>query len=800
MSIISEVKGFIIQSEHYSEGKQFEVFPDKTSRVALLYGRNGSGKSTIARGFRKIKEQTTDVKIDIFNHDGGVLDNFKNSKESNVFIFDEDYIEKKVKVREEGLDTIVLIGDQVYVDEKIKEVKQEIKKLTKEKEKQDVIVEEVNMPQNPKSPLFYQNNCVRILKKRWANIDCEIKGNKANSSVRVEDVEKFSKIKDSKNNITELENELTAKLETYQNTSNATNIISEKISNISEPDILLEENIKELLLQTIEKPRLTEREESILSVFESKMAELSTIKDYLSDDNIEMCEKCLQPIKKSYRENTLEQIKKIVNKEYDDFIKKIEKYWITPIDVENYNQFKVIDEKQYNSIFVAISELNSVIKKHNEKIDNKLENPYNLIEYGCEIELSKCYESLNKELNLMESKRVTYNLAFGSRNDFKDELLELNRQIAKYEIMDDYNQFESRLKSQKDEMEILDGLNSELEKLETKLFELQLELKSTKIAMEEINNSLRYIFYSKDRLFLEVEADGLYHLKVNNQVVSPNRVSSGERNAIALSYFFTELADGTEHKSIYSLPQLLVIDDPISSFDFGNRIGIMSLIKLKMQKILLQNCDTKCLVMTHDTSVMFDLRNCFEEISKKCKSNGVHAKVSMYEINEVANLITFEPNNNEYNQAIKQVYSFATSSSQEDSTSVGNTMRRVLEGFATFSYRKGISDVSCDESILSIIPEDKRTYFEASMYRLVLNSESHFKENIQGNTEINWFNYLTMDEKSRTAKDIICFLYLLNSQHVLFQLEVKSNKKQEVKNTREQIEESIQSWIDDIFK
>lgn len=255
MSIISEIKGFIIKSEYYGEGKKFEIFPEKKNRVALLYGRNGSGKSTIARGFRKIKEDTADVEIDIFNHEDKVLNNFRDSKKSNIFIFDENYIEQKVKVREDGLDTIVLIGDQVYVDKKIKNVKKEIEKLTKEKEKQDMIVEVLSAPRNPESPFFYEYRCVSTLKKRWANIDCIIKGNKTNSNVSIKDLEKFSKIKTSKNSITELEKELKSKLETYQNTSSATGTIDVKISNISQTDILLEENVKELLLQTIEKQR-----------------------------------------------------------------------------------------------------------------------------------------------------------------------------------------------------------------------------------------------------------------------------------------------------------------------------------------------------------------------------------------------------------------------------------------------------------------------------------------------------------------------------------------------------------------
>ena len=43
---------------------------------------------------------------------------------------------------------------------------------------------------------------------------------------------------------------------------------------------------------------------------------------------------------------------------------------------------------------------------------------------------------------------------------------------------------------------------------------------------------------------------------------------------------------------------------------------------------------------------------------------------------------------------------------------IGNIMRQALEAFATFVYKKGIEDISTDDTVLSIIDEKYRDYFE----------------------------------------------------------------------------------------
>ena len=92
----------------------------KTIKGTLVYGRNGSGKSTIARGFRKIigeKDQPINY-ASVLDKNGSPIV-LTESEKKKIFIFDEDYVDKNVKLQEDHLDTIVMLGKQADLTEQI---------------------------------------------------------------------------------------------------------------------------------------------------------------------------------------------------------------------------------------------------------------------------------------------------------------------------------------------------------------------------------------------------------------------------------------------------------------------------------------------------------------------------------------------------------------------------------------------------------------------------------------------------------------------------------------------------------
>ena len=137
---------------------------------------------------------------------------------------------------------------------------------------------------------------------------------------------------------------------------------------------------------------------------------------------------------------------------------------------------------------------------------------------------------------------------------------------------------------------------------------------------------------------------------------------------------------------------------------------------------------------------------------------------------------------------MKAVYDYACGKNANDTLIVGNLMRRVMEAFSTFVYKKGIAEISCDDTILQQIGDkDYIDYFKNLMYRLVLNGDSHMLERTNSLDDMDYLNFLSDEERRRTAQEVICFVYLLNKRHILAHLEGKQN-----------IETNIQKWCADI--
>lgn len=142
-------------------------------------------------------------------------------------------------------------------------------------------------------------------------------------------------------------------------------------------------------------------------------------------------------------------------------------------------------------------------------------------------------------------------------------------------------------------------------------------------------------------------------------------------------------------------------------------------------------------------------------------------------------------NQNEYTDLLKEIFEFANADKATEENSIGNQMRRVLEAFSTFSFKVGIDKLSTKPDILELLPtQELKDYFENLMYRLVLNGESHGKDTAKFFPRTDFYENLSPEEKQRTAKDILCFMYLLNKQHIKSHLNDDTN--------------IIEQWINEI--
>ena len=243
--------------------------------------------------------------------------------------------------------------------------------------------------------------------------------------------------------------------------------------------------------------------------------------------------------------------------------------------------------------------------------------------------------------------------------------------------------------------------------------------------------------------------------------------------------------NGKENNNAYEEEYFLVIDDPISSYDHENKIGIMSFLKFKLGQFSLGNGDTRFLLMTHDLTTFYELTKVYKELFNK--------QANFYELRDCA-LRPFDADKrHEYTELLKIIYNYADGQTVGDEIVIGNMMRQVLEAFSTFEYRLGIEKISTNEDVLNKLEKPElKAYFKNLMYRLVLNGGSHRKDQVQAMESLDFFSLISEVEKRRTARDVLCFIYMLNPMHLIKHMKSSSETLD--------LENKLDSWCEDIEK
>jgi len=788
--MIDEVSGIKIKGANFECDTELQVYEsDKEFPISIVYGKNGSGKSTISRAFNSLKGNTeaTIQEVEAINKDNAQIELSYDEKQ-NILIFNEDYVDMNIRIREDGLNAIVVIGERKELEDQIKDAEKKVNDAQEKSNKQKEICDKYNDESQIISPQCYMGKIVLSLKgdENWAGRDCKIKGNRTASQVRTDTYKQFILRTPSKSR-DELIKDFEEKIRELQEAKSG----SRKIEPAVKTDFILAFNEKEferLLAKKIEKPELSEREKFLLSYVAERGHEKHTVsvKDYFELNENTICPFCLQSVNENYKEELFASIEKILSKKAKDHQKELKEYIRTEFEYD-LNKYDLLDSNKINECKQIMLEINLLIKENNTKIENKCSNLYLPITISLNNILNK-FDLFIEKLVELEDLRIEYNKNALDISTKIEALNTINYDIAYYDIKDNYDSYQKQEKIKKNEDMLYAKLLEDLELCNKKFQELIEKKKNAKIALDFINDGLKYIFFSNSRLTIEYRNDQ-YILKSRNKPVTPKKISVGERNAIALCYFFSNMMLGKDENKIYLDKYMLIIDDPVSSFDMGNRIGILSYLKYQMQRIAIGNSKTKMLIMTHDIQTFYDLHKVAKEVITHCggKTDGKKSSLKLLELQNNAFDDFNMRDRNEYTCLLEKIFDYANGNFPEYEIAVGNSMRRILEAFSTFSYKMGIEEISTDKKILDKLDKPYGKYFENLMYRLVLHGGSHYKDHINAMGNSGFFDCISSEEKCRTARDVICFIYCLNDAHVLEHLSHKENTK-----------ESIETWMQNI--
>lgn len=763
-------------------------------RFSLLYGKNGSGKSTVSRAFRKIKGENVKqiYRASFVDEDHNPVE-LANGMLSNLYVFDEDFINDNIRIDGEGLNSIIVMGAVKDADEKIEKLRPDYEKSIVEYQKQEEKYNAYNDVGNNLCPEYHLRKIAQSLRgdDNWAGRDGKIHGNKQNSPVRDDTYKQFISITPRKKR-DELIVEFNELFQKFEQAKSGSKRIDRGVPSLVPYSYIEAENkIRTLLEEKIEKPELTEREKMLFGLLEKEGDQkLDQIKRFFSKKGNSICPFCFQDVEAHYAEALVISIEKILSKKVEKHQAELQKCCLKPVEVA-LDEFEILPGDTKRRIEKKINLLNNSIEDINKLLSQKAANVYEPIKM-LNYELAKSYAECSSLLQQLEEERIEYNKSATDTSELVRLLTEVNSAIAHYDIFDLYAKYLAKDKERKAAKDTFDKLGSERDSKKKDMEDLEQEKRNARIAMNAINDDLAYIFFSKNRLKIDYR-DEKYYLYSHGRPVEPSNVSMGERNAIGLCYYFNRIMENQNKEDVFKQAYLLVIDDPVSSFDAENRIGILSYLKFKLGQHLLGNKDTRCVLMTHDLQTFYDTRHFMDEIlSKLFEMQNIHlGKASQYITElELSNKQVTDTNissRSEYTRLFEIVFNYANHGASAYTATIGNIMRKIMEAFGTFIYKRGMEQLSTDEEIVSSLsPEDKK-YFENLMYRLVLNTGSHFKEKAMTINDMKFFDFISDEAKRRTARDIICYLYILNPLHVLAHLKKCEN-----------VETTIEKWRTDL--
>lgn len=777
--MFANLKGIKFNTSYgiFNKDDILDLFP---KRFNVLYGKNGSGKSTIAKAINNLKTpiDVNSAPISFLNKEttpNNRIISLSEEDKKNIFVFNEDFIERNVKIAGNGLNTIVMLGAQVELDNQIQE--QEVKRTNLNSE----LVNLVTALENCETAQVNTKNQIKnTLTTNWSEREMQIKGTRQKGSVTETLIAELLTMSKIPANISDISAQIEKSIKNLQKTKGQ-EIISWNLKNIElSADI---DVINTKLKTIISSPKLEDRDKKIIEIVSGSYGHyINNVKSIFQSPSVTTCPLCLRSIDDSEKQELFRIVECILNKDADDFKNELESFkkkfseiTINPpqFDFENSNELIAILSKN-------IHEYNSEQIKAKAIIDKKMENilsPFhNEIDKQILQEKIDCVNNVIQNINSLISK---YNETITAQNEIKKDALALNKTLARLELDANitlYNSQEQSLQSIKNSK---NAKELEITQCDLQITNLKAQKQNVTIAFDFIQQAMAYVFFDRNRMSLKKD-DGCYKLTSRNKDVEPKDVSVGERNIIALCYFFANIFAGRTEATKYSIPSLIIIDDPVSSFDFENRVGVISFLKWMIDSFYKGNEYTTILLMTHDISTIFDLEKVESEIFENGNKNYIELKNKSlaYEVDSW----------NEYKKMFATIFSFAKGSCDQNAQFIGNQMRKVMEAYSSFIYSIGFEDLLHNDEILKQIPKDRQLYYKNLMSRLVLNGDSHKQEGAYS-MDISKFKY-TFDEKKNIAKSIIMFLYYINSLHVKAMLP---------SNTKEQALAQIKTWENDGF-
>ena len=676
---IKKLKSFGIYENHENSGC------DDFLKFNVIYGWNGSGKSTLSKLFKCIesksissltyKEPKFEIDFVIDNYNGVINQGNIESNNLNIMTFNSEFIKENINW-DDSIKSILLI------DEKKIEERKKLNKLSLDIKNKELILTSKN----------------EIKRKTRVDIDNFL----TKTAKRVKDSLKVIETNDSKylnynrvklKSLIESNKDVASDSSLILNDNDVINltlsvspinkdVISQFIGvfdgssfyeSYSEIQRVLSKTILSSSIEELEKNPILQR-----WVFEGL--------GFYNKEGSERCIFCDGEISKN-------RIKEL-NSHFSDEFKKFQSelsLLSSKVVLITKSAFPSSDSlfSEYQAQFINIRDLiiskiddiNSHIEKWNDTIELKVNNQFNdklTIEKIDQSKIDELNDCINELISLISSHNSKSNnfTETTTKSKTKLEVHYAAQELISFKLLEK----EELIKSV--DVEII-NLNSDLSAMNIEAELLEKSLSNETIAADEFNKQLcNFLGRSELSLVFDSNKKG-YRISRNNTRTHAENLSEGEKTAIAFVYFVMK----TKEKNNDIRKTIIVVDDPVSSFDANNLFQSYSFMKVNLESAL------QLFVLTHNFSYFKLVR---DWLMKKNKKNKPMSKTYSIEtkgdttrssilINAHSSLVDYD---SEYHYLFSKVIGFNKKNNLtiDDSYLCANLSRKLLESFLSFKY------------------------------------------------------------------------------------------------------------------
>lgn len=574
-----------------------------TQRANFIYGRNGTGKTTIAN---EIKTQLGD-EFDVY-----MFSNFNSVSNNNK------------------LNAIALGVENAEIDEEVAEVDKEIdqlKTLLGDDKESGSLLHDLNEQQ-----------------KEYDELRKAVDGFCTKTASKIKKMAK-PQIAPTSYNRNNLKREIdSAKLLSKDEVQTNELILSDTpkniITSINLPDINLKsitEAVNSILTESIEEEHLLSMPTDLRANVEKQNFAIQGLKVHQSSNNYhdELCAFCGSKITdERWRllvqlfdnqatdiENRINDIESVISRTIKD---------IKSIALPTQSAFYSVYHDELNMLCDELSSLKQSMINYldlaKEKINSKKQHMFSVmqpIEADAPISLHAIQDRLNKLIQA--NNELTRNLDY-EQDEAKTEL---RRHYIQAEIIStDFDfmveQQQVALERLEDTMTKVENTNNELDKLRERKQKLLTKTKDVSFLASKINSTLRSMgtsSFSLEHLSDNPQDKGYYQVRgLDGAIRDITQLSSGEKNIVAFLYFLFYVEEQIRDND---RPYIVVFDDPMNSNDSSMQYIMTS----KLQKLYKYIC-------TNDSSGYFILltHNCHFYINVRKPAYGLPKQYGLFHL------------------------------------------------------------------------------------------------------------------------------------------------------------------------